>query len=309
MTMRNIPARIVGAVGGRLAQWLLNDRLSQVEAHLRFPEVVVPSTSLSIPTRVGPTRVTVYTPPAGERPGRPGVYVNFHGGGYLLGDYAMDDPICRCIAAWAGVVVINVDYVLAPQYPFPAAVHQCFDLVDWVHRKASAHGWDGDRLSIGGQSAGGGIAAAVARQALEAGGPAISVQVLHYPPLDLATPTASKRAGTPKAVITPMMGILFNAAYVPDRASRVDPLASPVYSTAQQLQGIAQALVITPEFDRLHDEGARYASLLDEVGALLDHHDVLGVDHGYNLFGGSTEQVREVYELIARTIAAAGAPA
>lgn len=305
--MNSIPDKVLGSPGGRLAQRLLNTRLSQVEPHLQFPEVVVPSTVMSIPTRHGATEVTVYTPPAGEEPVRPGVYVNFHGGGYVLGDYAMDDAICRCIAAWAGVVVVNVDYVLAPQYPFPAAVHQCFDVVEWVHREAGAYGWDGARLSVGGQSAGGGIAAAVAMQALEAGGPAINLQVLHYPPLDLATPTAKKHIAGPKAVITPTLGALFNAAYVPDRVHRTEPLASPVYSTVAELRGIAPALVITPEFDRLHDEGARYAGLLAEAGSLRSHHEVAGVDHGHDLFGSTTEQTRAMYEIIAEAVATASA--
>ncbi len=109
-----------------------------------------------------------------------------------------DDPLCRCLAAEAGVAVVNVDYVVAPQHRFPAPPHQAFEVVRWVAEHGAEHGWDGDRLTVGGQSAGGGLAAA-ARQALEQGGPAIAVQVLHYPPLDLATRGKDKHSVIAKA--------------------------------------------------------------------------------------------------------------
>ncbi len=111
-----------------------------------------------------------------------------------------DDPLCRCLAAEAGVAVVNVDYVVAPQHRFPAPPHQAFEVVRWVAEHGAEHGWDGDRLTVGGQSAGGGLAAA-ARQALEQGGPAIAVQVLHYPPLDLATRGKDKHSVIAKPML------------------------------------------------------------------------------------------------------------
>jgi acetyl esterase len=122
------------------------------------------------------------------------VHINFHGGGFVMRGLWQDDPLCRCIAAEAGVVVVNVEYVVAPQHPFPAPVHQAFEVVRWVAKHGADHGWEGSRLTVGGQSAGGALAAAVARQSLEQDGPPIALQVLHYPPLDLTTPVGEKDA-------------------------------------------------------------------------------------------------------------------
>ncbi len=99
--------------------------------------------------------------------------------------------------------MVNVDYVVAPQHRFPAPPHQAFEVVRWVAARGVEQGWDGGRLTVGGQSAGGGLAAAVARKALEQGGPPIAFQVLHYPPLDLATNARYKRATVAKPVLRP----------------------------------------------------------------------------------------------------------
>ena len=125
----------------------------------RFPELSRITRRLTIPTSVAPAPGVVYLP-ATEGPVP--VHVNFHGGGYVLPLSEGDDPLCRYLAA-AGVAVVNVDYVLAPQHPFPAAPHQAHDVVAWVATHAAEQGWDGSRLTVGGQSAGGGLAAAVAR--------------------------------------------------------------------------------------------------------------------------------------------------
>ena len=300
--------RVLGGVGGRVLQRLITSRATAVHPDLGFPEVVVPRRELTVPTAAGPAPVSVYEP-AGDDPSRGPrrVHVNFHGGGYVMGNPDQDDALCRCLAADAGVVVLNVDYVLAPQHPFPAAVHQAFEVVRWVHGNAAAQGWDGAAISVGGQSAGGGLAAAVARQSLTAGGPPIALQVLQYPPLDLVTDTAAKPAVAPKAVISPGLAGLFNAAYAPDPAQRRDPLASPVLSTPEQLRGIAPAVVVTAELDRLHDEAVRYVELLRAADVPVEHRDLPGVDHAYDLSGVGTSPaaVREVHGWLAEQIAAA----
>ena len=172
---------------------------------------------MTIPTSVAPARAVVYLP-ASRRPA-PAVHVNFHGGGYVMSMPEPDDGLCRFLAAEAGVVVVNVEYVVAPQHPFPAPPRQAFEVVRWVAEHGAEHGWDGGRLTVGGQSAGGGLAAAVARQALEQGGPAIALQVLHYPPLDLATSAKDKRAAVAKPMLRPWMAEIFDASYVPDPRS------------------------------------------------------------------------------------------
>src|ERR1700744_713065 len=114
------------------------------------------------------------------------VYVNFHGGGFVVRHPEQDDPFCRYLAAHAGVAVVNVDYDVAPRHRFPDPVEEAYDAVCWA--AGPGHGWDGARLCVGGQSAGGTLAAGAARLALEEDGPAIALQVLHYPLLDIATP-------------------------------------------------------------------------------------------------------------------------
>ncbi|GKQ38828.1 alpha/beta hydrolase [Streptomyces sp. A012304] len=262
----------------------------------RFPELPRDVRRLTVPTSVAPAPVTVYAPPGG--PDGPPVHVNFHGGGYVMSMPEMDDALCRFLAAEAGVVVVNVKYVVAPQHPFPAPPTQAYEVVRWVAEHGAEQGWDGNRLTVGGQSAGGGLAAAVARQALERGGPSIALQVLHYPPLDLATPAKDKRAAVAKPMLRPWMADVFDTSYVPDPRERADRLVSPAHaSDTDDLRGIAPALVITAEHDLLRAEARAYAARLEGVGALAGRHDVLGADHGYDT--KDDERAREVYGLIA----------
>ncbi|OAH13005.1 alpha/beta hydrolase [Streptomyces jeddahensis] len=266
----------------------------------RLPEFPRTARELTIPTSVAPAQVTVYLPEAApDSP--PPVHVNFHGGGYVLQGAEMDDALCRCLAAQAGVAVVNVEYAVAPQHPFPAPPRQGYEVVRWVAEHGAEHGWDGSRLTVGGQSAGGGLAAAVARQALEEGGPSIALQVLHYPPLDLVTSAKDKRAAIAKPMLRPWMAEIFDNSYVPDPRKRADRLVSPAHPTdTADLKGIAPAVVITAEFDLLKAEGERYAERLREAGALVEHHDVPGADHGYD--GEDDEKARQVYALIARHV-------
>ena len=216
-----------------------------------------------------------------------------------MGHREQDDPWCRYLAANANVVVINTDYAIAPNTRFPAPVEQIYDVLLWA--SAQERDWDGHRLCVGGQSAGGNLSAAAARMALENGGPAIALQVLHYPPLDLVTATSDKPSPLGgKAVLQPWMGAVFDTAYIPDRAQRRDRLASPAWGTnADDVTGIAPALVVTAEFDRLCGEGKRYADKLAAVGSLAEYVEVPGVDHGYNIMSDATEITRQMYDVIA----------
>jgi acetyl esterase/lipase len=271
---------------------------------VRFPDIQGRTTTVSIPTRYGAAAATVYHPQT-HPDHRPAVYVNIHGGGFAVGNRDQDDPWCRFLAEHAGVVVINTDYVLTPRHRFPAPVEQIFDVLQWV--TSQQHDWDGDRLCVGGQSAGGSLAAAASRMALEKGGPPISLQVLHYAPLDLVTPTKDKHSPLGlKAVMKPWMGDVFDAAYIPDRQQRRDRLVSPAWGTnGDDLRGIAPAVVVTAEFDRLRAEAAAYAEKLDAVGALVAYHEVAGVDHGYNIMSDAPEAVaatRRMYDILAEHV-------
>lgn len=270
---------------------------------VRFPEIAAHTSTDVVATRHGPTPVTIYHPPAAED--SPAVYVNVHGGGFVVGHPEQDDPWCRYLAANAGVVVVNVDYVLAPGSRFPAAAEQLFDVLRWA--AAPERDWDGGRLCVGGQSAGGNLSAAVARMALEEGGPPLALQVLHYAPLDLMTPTVKKHSPLGvRAILKPWMGAVFDTAYIPERDARTHRLASPAWgANADDITGIAPAVVITAEYDRLKAEGERYAERLEAVGSLVRHHDVAGVDHGYNIMSDDVEVTRQMYDLIVADVRAA----
>ncbi|KMO70458.1 Carboxylesterase NlhH [Mycolicibacterium chlorophenolicum] len=261
---------------------------------VRFTEIPGRTSTVSIPTRYGAVDATIYHPPNDDE--RPPVYLNLHGGGFVVGHPEQDDPWCRYLAARAGVSVVNPDYVLAPRHRFPAAPQQIYDIAWWV--ADGDRTWDGTRLCVGGQSAGGNLAAATARQALENGGPDIALQVLFYAPLDLVTATRDKPSTIgARAVMKPWMGEVFDTAYIPDPASRRDRLASPAHDDAH-LAGIAPTLVITAEHDRLRDEARRYAEKLDAAGALAEYYEAPGVDHGYNIMSSATDITRATYDRI-----------
>jgi acetyl esterase len=264
---------------------------------VRFPEIGGHAATISIPTRHGDVEATVYRPTSASGD-RAAVYVNVHGGGFVVGHRDQDDPWCRYLAAHANVVVVNTDYVLAPHRRFPAPVEQVFDVLRWA--ASEGHDWNGERLCVGGQSAGGNLAAAASRLALENGGPKVALQVLHYATLDIVTRGKDKR--TPlgdRAVLRPWMSEVFDTAYVPDAEQRRDRLASPAWgANAEGLDGIAPALVITAEYDRLRDEAVGYAQALDAVGSLAGFHDVAGVDHGYNIMSDATDVTERTYALI-----------
>lgn len=266
----------------------------------RFPEYPRNVRALTIPSSVAPAPATAYWPPDG-RTAPQAVHVNLHGGGFVMGDPRWDDALCRLVAAEAGVVVVNVDYAVAPQHPFPQPPQQVFEVLDWIRCNGSKTGWDGNRISVGGQSAGGNLAAAACRLALERGYPDIRLQVLHYPALDMATPNTDKPTPLSRPALRPWMGRLFNAAYIPPGQQRTDRLVSPAHpSDVAALDGIAPSLMITAEQDLLRREGRLYADRLHGVGALAEHHDVVGVDHGYDMTDAA--RAREVYTLIAEHV-------
>lgn len=263
---------------------------------VRFAEIAGSTSPIGIPTRYGTAAATVYRPPAPTA--NTAVYVNIHGGGFVVGHPEQDDPWCRYLAANAGVFVVNTSYVLAPGHRFPAAPQQIYDIVRWV--AGADHGWDGTRLCVGGQSAGGSLAAAASRLAYQNQGPDIALQVLHYAPLDLVTPTGDKQSSVgSRAIMKPWMGEIFDTAYIPDRTQRTDPLASPAWGdNGKGLAGIAPALIITAEHDRLRNEACRYAEALADVGALAEYYEVPGVDHGYNIMTDDIESTRQTYARI-----------
>ncbi|MFT4213709.1 MAG: alpha/beta fold hydrolase [Microbacterium sp.] len=275
---------------------------AKIDEEIAFRELPATTEAVTIPTRHGQVAATLYLPPGGAV-GR-GVHINLHGGGFVMRHPEQDDPICRYLAARADVTVINVDYDPAPQLRAPGSIEQALDVARWAAR--SERDWDGARLTVGGASAGGALAAGVARLALEEGSPRIGLQVLLYPPLDLTVPAKVKKIpGKENFLVT--LGPIFDTAYVPRLADRADRLVSPAGpADAAALDGIAPAVVITCEKDILREEAVRYAQRLGRVGALAEHIDLPGVGHGFNILGSARELVEGAYGRIVQHIIAVG---
>ncbi|GAA3996806.1 alpha/beta hydrolase [Streptomyces plumbiresistens] len=288
-------------IQARGIQLLLGGMMSRVHKDLRFTDIPKRTESLQVETGAGPVTCTVYRPPAttDSTDALAPVYVNFHGGGFVVARPEQDDHICRYIAATAGCVVINVDYAVSPQRPFPAPVTQAYDVTAWVAENGPANGWDGSRLAVGGHSAGASLTAAVCRTARDRGTFTPRLQIIDSAPLDQVADPAAKHSPIAKPLLTPHLMRVFTAAYVPDSADRAHPLVSP--GLADDLAGLPPALVITAEHDRLRDEGDAYAKALDAAGVPVTHRVFEGVDH-YFTHTGPVPAGKEAIELMAATL-------
>jgi len=202
-----------------------------------------------------------------------------HGGGFVLGDVDADLEAPTHVAAALGVIAVSVEYRLAPEHPFPAPAEDCYTGLKWLAGNASQLGIDPARVAIGGVSAGGGLAAAVALMARDRGGPALCFQVLDIPDLDdrLATPSMNAYTDTP--VWNRPNAVLSWQAYLgPEHAGDTSPYAAPARAT--DLSGLPPAYVVTCEFDPLRDEGIEYAQRLMQAGVSTELHHYPGTFHG-----------------------------
>jgi acetyl esterase len=219
----------------------------------------------TIPGPGGEIPVRVYTPP-GDGPA--GVLVYLHGGGWTIGGLDTHDHPCRTLCAEAGVVVVSVDYRLAPEHPFPAALDDAWAVLEWVADNAVEIGGDPTRLAVGGDSGGGNLAAVVALMARDRGGPALRFQLLIYPAVDLRADAVERFPSlTENAegyILTYAAMQFFMGNYRPDPALAHDWRLSPLL--APDHHGLPRALIITAQFDPLRDEGRAYAEMLEAAG-------------------------------------------
>lgn len=233
--------------------------------------------SRMIPTSYEDAPVTVHIPDRELAAPLP-VFVNFHGGGFVMGNPKMDDPWCSVIADRAECIVVNVEYLLAPEYPFPVPVYQSYEVVKWIAEHATELNIDATRIAVGGHSAGGNLAAAICLLNKERGNELnIVYQVIDYAPLDLDTDPAQKPQ-FPEAIPNDISRI-FNACYLEHPEDGRNPLASPVF--APSLTGLPSALVITAERDSLAAETVGYAKQLEEAGITVTAKQYAGAAHGF----------------------------
>jgi len=229
-----------------------------------------------IPGPAGEIPVRVYTPAAtAPLP----LLVYFHGGGWVLGGIETHDGVCRELANGAGCVVVSVDYRLAPEHKYPAAAEDCYAATQWAAAHAADLGGDAARVAIGGDSAGGNLAAVVAQMARDRGGPGVVFQLLIYPATVAAFDTPSYRDNAEGYLLTTVDMRWFWNHYLRTPADGENAYASPL--RAAELAGLPPAMVITAEFDPLRDEGERYARRLEEAGVPVRLSRYDGMIHGF----------------------------
>ena len=220
--------------------------------------------------------VRIYRPTTG--PATPGVVVNFHGGGWVSGNAHQSEWWCSGIAAQAGVVVVSVDYRLAPDHPFPTAVHDCYAATEWVVAHATGLGVDAGRLAVMGDSAGGNLAAEVCLLARDRHGPRIDLQVLIYPAVDFVEEYPSEIENANAPVLTKEDMTRHRRLYL-NGADPADPLASPL--RAADHTGLPAALIQTARHDPLRDQGAAYAKVLEAAGVPVQLTEYRNSVHGF----------------------------
>jgi acetyl esterase len=230
----------------------------------------------AIPGPGGEIPVRIYRP---EGNGPLPALVYFHGGGWVIGNIETHDGSCRALTNGAQCVVISVDYRLAPESKFPAAADDSYAATKWVAEHAAELNIDPARIAVGGDSAGGNLAAVVALMAKEQGGPALAYQVLVYPVTDYNLETASYRENAEGYLLSKNSMIWFWDHYLATPADGKNPHASPMQ--AADLAGLPPALVITAEFDPLRDEGAAYAERLKQAGVPVVYTLYPGMIHGF----------------------------
>ena len=242
-----------------------------------IPEPVAKVEDLLIPGPAGQIPVRVYAP-QGSRPFP--VLVFFHGGGFAIGSIEGYDELCREVTNAAGCIVVSVDYRLAPEHKFPAAVDDCYTATKWVAENANAIGGDPTRIAVGGDSAGGNLAAVVALMARDRGKPPLVYQLLVYPCTNFAVfDTPSHRENAEGYFLTKDDMVWFMNLYLRSEADAHNPYASPL--RAHDFRGLPPALVVTAEFDPLRDEGEAYAARLREAGVPVVCTRYNGMIHGF----------------------------
>ncbi|MBT5796682.1 MAG: alpha/beta hydrolase [Porticoccaceae bacterium] len=240
--------------------------------------------------------VRIYRPHAMPAP----MHVHFHGGGWVIGNLITHDEDCREICIASGCIVVAVDYRLAPEHPFPAAPEDCYAVACWASIYGVDFGAKVGPISIGGDSAGGNLAAAVALMARDRKGPDFALQLLLYPITESSMSSTSFQDNAEGYLLTKAMMTWFWDHYCPDVQQRNNPLVSPLL--ASDLSDLPPALVITAEFDPLRDEGEAYGKRMQAAGVEVEIRRFDGLIHAFFSLAGVLEAAREGVDLVGSSL-------
>lgn len=265
--------------------------LAAIRAAGGNPEPVAAVSDRKLTTADGTLPVRVYQP-TGTPPFPALLY--FFGGGWTLGSIDTADAVARRLANTAGCAVVVPGYRLAPEHKFPAAVHDCHAALRWLRTEASALGIDPDRIAVGGDSAGGNLAAAVTLLARDTGEPVPRAQLLVYPNTDHGSDTPSLRTYDQPWMFNRHSVDWYWDNYLPSPEAGTDPLASPL--RAPDLSGLPPALVITAEHDPLRDQAEQYADRLTAAGVPVTATRYDGMVHGFFCMAGELDAGRRAQE-------------
>jgi acetyl esterase len=243
-----------------------------------------------------------YTPVAAGSAPLPAL-VYFHGGGFVLGDLDTHDTLCRALAAEAGCKVISVDYRLAPEHKFPAAVEDAYAATKWVEDNASQIGIDPNRIAVGGDSAGGTLAAVVTQLAKAKGAPKLIYQLLFYPVTQLRDDTPSRQRFADDVILHKRALAWLREQYLAPEASPDDPRVAPL--AASDLAGLPPAYVLTAGCDPLLEEGRQYADRLREAGVPVEYVCYDQMVHGFINMSALVETARVAIERAGQALKAA----
>ena len=252
----------------------------------------------NIPGPAGEIPVRIYTPVAAGSDALP-VLVYYHGGGWVIGDLETHDALCRTLANEAGCKVVAVDYRLAPEHVFPAAVDDCYAALKWVEANGASIGVDATRIAVAGDSAGGNLAAVISQVAKAEKGPRIALQLLIYPVTDTDVDTGSYKENE-SGYFLERDGMIWFFDHYLKGADRNDPRVAPL--KAVSLAGLPPAYVVTAGFDPLRDEGRAYADALKAAGVPTEHVNYEGMIHGFFNLQGVLDVGREAVKSAAKAL-------
>ena len=238
---------------------------------------------LFLSTDEGKVRVLAYNI---GNPQKLPLFINIHGGGFILGNPEMDDPYMMNVALNANVKILSIDYSLAPEAMFPKGLNECYAVIKYAQNNAAKFGIDPQNIAVGGHSAGGNFSAAVCLKNSETGELNIKCVILDYPPLDIYTDPYLKPKGkgiVAAVFLNPKRARIFNECYCNVKEERKNPLISPVYASQEQLQSFPPALILTAGKDSLCAEAELFRDKLKEAGVNVTHKRFEASPHGFTL--------------------------